>query len=120
VRVSARMWVTRLAVAAVITAAIMFGAVAWAANNQPPAPKPKTIEKVVETTPEGCAQFVKDADAFVSVTSAFLGAQNQAVESIFDGDRKGLDEAVEGMEHLQDRYDEVMDRYSESRAGCLT
>ena len=116
---TARIWVLRIGVAAIITGAMMWGAVAWAYSNQPE-PKTNTVEKVVQKTPAGCAQFVENADAFVSVTSNFLGVQNDAVEAIFSGDTKGLDHAVSQMEDLQNRYDSVMERYSSSRAGCLT
>jgi hypothetical protein len=73
----------------------------------------------VTKTPPGCEQFVTASDDFVSVTEDFLGAQNTALDALIDYDTKALSESVDEMARLQHRYDAVMGRYSDARAGCL-
>jgi hypothetical protein len=75
--------------------------------------------RVVTKTPPGCEQFVGASDAFVHVTEDFLSVQNTALDALIAFDTKDLAVAVANMKRLQGRYDAVMDRYTDARAGCL-
>ena len=79
--------------------------------------KPETV--VVTKTPAGCDRFARNADAFVAVTDEFLEVQNTALSAVIDQDKVALEATVTEMEHISVRYDNVMDRYADSRAGCL-
>jgi hypothetical protein len=82
--------------------------------------RPRPVKTVVVTrAPPGCVQFVGASDAFVGVTEDFLGVQNAALDALLDYDTKSLAVAVHDLARLQTRYDAVMDRYLDARAGCL-
>lgn len=103
----------RIITAFIIIIVIMTVSYAWAARNQP------TNTEVVEKTPKGCEKFARNADAFVAVTSEFLATQNDAVDAVLDDDPEQLEIAVSSMNELSNKYSRVMDRYSNTRAGCL-
>ena len=81
-------------------------------------PRPeKTV--VVTKAPPGCERFVDTSDAFVEVTGDFLEVHNVALDALIEYDTKTLSAAVAEMERLKGRYDLVMARYLDARAGCL-
>jgi hypothetical protein len=79
--------------------------------------KEKTV--VVTKAPPGCEHFIDTSDAFVDVTEDFLAVQNVALDALLAYDSKSLTTAVDEMKRVQERYDAVMDRYLDARAGCL-
>jgi hypothetical protein len=93
----------------------------WPSAEAKPPPKPKTVvvTKTVEVTPEACSEFVRDADAFVSVTGDFLAVQNRAIDAVLAFDADKVKDASQRMTRLQGRYDIVMDAYAISRKGCI-
>jgi hypothetical protein len=116
---SARQMSLRIVAATTITLALL---TTVAVLNWPDVsvatPRPtKTV--VVTKAPPGCERFVKASDAFVDVTGDFLNVQNVAMDALIAYDTKNLSIAVDDMERLQDRYDAVMGRYLDARAGCL-
>jgi hypothetical protein len=82
--------------------------------------RPRAQKTVVVTkAPPGCERFVQTSDAFVKVTGDFLEVHNVALDALIAYDTKVLSVAVADMERLKGRYDAVMVRYLDARAGCL-
>ena len=116
---SARQEVVRI-IAATVVAVTLLGVVMVLNWPEPSgARSPPTETTVVTKTPHGCERFARNADAFVAVTDEFLGAQNAALDAVIDQDKVALQATVVEMERISVRYDDVMDRYADSRAGCL-
>ena len=113
---SARGEVLRI-IGATTIALMLLGTVMVLNWPEPSFVKPETV--VVAKTPPGCDRFARNADAFVAVTDEFLGAQNAALDAVIDQDKVALQVTVAEMERISVRYDDVMDRYADSRAGCL-
>jgi hypothetical protein len=86
----------------------------------PPAPTKTVVVTQTKTiTPPACEQLTTDTDAFINVTDDFLSAGNAALDALLAFDDEALHQEVKKMRRLEDRYGAVMDRYQDSRAGCL-
>lgn len=122
-RVTGRRFVMRVA----LLAALTIVGIAVIAGQAAPKPKPEekpqvrtvTTTETVTVTPPACEQLVTDTDAFIAVTGDYLTAGNNALDALLAFDDKALHQQVQKMHRLEDRYGAVMDRYQDSRAGCL-